>query len=1030
MRFNTKIVFIFIFILYFNCITYKVEGQEGYMLRTFTKNDGLAHNFVQSICQDKTGFIWIATWDGLSRFDGVEFKNYYSNPKDSASLPFFCLDKVLTDRFGNLFVYCLNRHLSIYNPALDRFEPFLINGKSQPSVYGIDIDIQGNTWISSYNELYVSTRVDNSFDTIKVVDENFQPVRDMFRFITIDNKGGIWSHFNSEYGLIISRCIKVNDRLFRLEKIKPMVQNKFKSFGLHNSDQLSIYQSELNHTWMFSKYGLFLFDPEKNEFLPYSSKIDVDEFKGQRYFIWQDDRSGINIIDTEKKSHFSFKPDPGQYFETVFIDQQQTVWTGTISQSKDKIGLNRYIKIPDHFKHYLTEKNKNNESNHITPILKDRFGDIWAGAKGLGYLYQIKPDGKINKIDYLNQTSKKNPPEAKSMVEDSSGIWIGCTDNSLKYYEFRKRKFSPQITVPANVLKIHNILKTKDKIIINCDQGIYTFDVRIKELKFEYRVYLRYPTFTIVNDGKDGYWIGSFAAYLFHLDSQFKIDLMFRFQDRNEVVQHILQGDNNDVWIALQGGGLGHQILKSGKSELFTTDNGLINNTLYSILKDRKGRLWLSHEKGISCFNPETNQFRNFGPEDGIKIEEFTGDSHFLAPDGEMFFGGKNGIVSFYPEEIINIKEQVSPLVITSLSVSGNPRYFAKPINELASVNLKKGENNFNVSFASLNFKDDLKIKYRNRLVGVSDEWKLTDGKDRDIGYFNLRPGTYRLEIEASDKNGNWDSKTSLTIKIPFRIFQTLWFKILTAITLLGMIASLIILYIRQLKFKARQEQDELKLIAQQEQEELRLEALRNQMNPHFIFNSLNSINYFISKNDKLSANSYIADFSRLIRSFLTNLSNDFIPLETELQLLKDYLNLESLRFGDKFTYSLNINNLIDIIDVHVFPGIVQPFIENAIWHGISGLENRKGYIKIQFNVVSQTMVQCVIEDDGIGRGFAAANRNVHSHKKSRGMAIIYERLKLYNNQQKTDYKVTIEDPFPGRLETGTRVIVELPVRY
>ena len=233
-----------------------------------------------------------------------------------------------------------------------------------------------------------------------------------------------------------------------------------------------------------------------------------------------------------------------------------------------------------------------------------------------------------------------------------------------------------------------------------------------------------------------------------------------------------------------------------------------------------------------------------------------------------------------------------------------------------------------------------------------------------------------------------------------------------------------------ELQLIAQQEQNELKLIAQQEQEELRLEALRNQMNPHFIFNSLNSINYFISRNDKLSANSYIADFSRLIRSFLSNLSNDFIPLETELQLLKDYLNLESLRFGDKFTYSLNINNLVDINDVHVFPGIVQPFIENAIWHGINGLENRKGYINVQFNVVSQTMVQCVIEDDGIGRGLSVANQNVHSHKKSRGMGIIFERLKLYNNKQKTDYKVIIEDLYSDRLEAGTRVIVELPVRY
>ena len=405
-----------------------------------------------------------------------------------------------------------------------------------------------------------------------------------------------------------------------------------------------------------------------------------------------------------------------------------------------------------------------------------------------------------------------------------------------------------------------------------------------------------------------------------------------------------------------------------------------------------------------------------------------------------MFFGGKNGIVSFYPEEITRIKDTVSTLMITALSVSGNPRFFDKPVYELASVSLEKGENNFNVSFASLNFKDDLKIKYRNRLKGISEEWKLTDGKNRNIGYFNLPPGTYLLEIEASDKNGNWNSKTALTIIVPYKFQQTLWFKILSTLTLLGLVASLIILYIRQLKFKARMEQDELKLIAQQEQnelrliaqqeqEELRLEALRNQMNPHFIFNSLNSINYFISKNDKLSANNYIADFSRLIRSFLSNMSNDFIPLKTELQLLKDYLNLESLRFGDKFTYELNLHNLNDKMDWFVFPGIIQPFIENAIWHGMGSLVDRMGHIDIHFIAIDQTTLQCIIEDDGIGRDLSAAYRNTNSHKKSRGLGIINERLKLYNNQQKTDYKVIIEDLYPDRLEKGTRVIVELPVK-
>ena len=200
-------------------------------------------------------------------------------------------------------------------------------------------------------------------------------------------------------------------------------------------------------------------------------------------------------------------------------------------------------------------------------------------------------------------------------------------------------------------------------------------------------------------------------------------------------------------------------------------------------------------------------------------------------------------------------------------------------------------------------------------------------------------------------------------------------------------------------------------------------------MNPHFIFNSLNSINYFISKNDKLSANHYIADFSRLIRSFLTNLSNDFIPLETEIQLLTDYLNLESLRFGDKFTYTLKTDNLSETMACHIFPGIIQPFIENAIWHGMSGLENRVGHIEIHFELVNNILIKCVIEDNGIGRNLAGSYRSNLPRKKSRGIGIILERLHLHNKHNKTNYKVIVTDLYPDQQETGTRVVVEIPVK-
>jgi LytS/YehU family sensor histidine kinase len=240
----------------------------------------------------------------------------------------------------------------------------------------------------------------------------------------------------------------------------------------------------------------------------------------------------------------------------------------------------------------------------------------------------------------------------------------------------------------------------------------------------------------------------------------------------------------------------------------------------------------------------------------------------------------------------------------------------------------------------------------------------------------------------------------------------------MTVFIILLVAGTILVIYIRQTNLKALQKQDELKL-----------ESLRGQMNPHFIFNSLNSINYFISKNDKLSANHYIADFARLIRSILTNLSNDYIPLEKELESIQDYLNLEHLRFGDKFNYSLKFDQIKELQAITVFPGMVQPFIENAIWHGVRGLEYRMGLIRIEFSYKEPSVVQCVVEDDGIGRKQSELYKNQFSGKKSQGIGIVLERLKIINGIRNANLQVKIEDLYPDQNESGTKVTIDIPAQ-
>lgn len=384
-----------------------------------------------------------------------------------------------------------------------------------------------------------------------------------------------------------------------------------------------------------------------------------------------------------------------------------------------------------------------------------------------------------------------------------------------------------------------------------------------------------------------------------------------------------------------------------------------------------------------------------------------------------MLFGGMGGIVRFYPDSVNDVIDQYQPLnlIITDFKVSGTSRYFPKAIYNSDIISLKKGDNNFQITFSGLNLKDPDKIKYRYRMTGYHNEWIETDFQHRFVNYANLIPGVYQLDIEATNPSGEWKYSTHFQIILPSFYYQTTWFKGIVFLLIVALFAIIFLIYFRQVRLKNSQIQNQLKL-----------ESLRGQMNPHFIFNSLNSINYFISQNDRLSANRYIADFSKLIRSILNNMSGEFISLAKEIDLLQDYLKLEHLRFSDKFEYDLKVDTDIEVDAMYVFSGMIQPFVENAIWHGVRGLENRKGIISICFTCHPFGKLICIVEDNGIGRKLAGIRKSSISGK-SRGISIVNERLKIYNNLWKVENRIVIEDCHPDLEETGTRVVIDIPLK-
>lgn len=997
--------------------------------KTFTTDNGLPHNFVKHISQDSTGFLWISTWDGLSRYDGYEFRNYYHKPNDSTTFPFFIVNKTLVDKLNNVWVFCPQNELVIYNRAKDNFDRFTPDGKNGFAASDITSDANGNVWLLNHwkRRLYCWNPDTRKLQGFRMIGNKPQSASwdNIIPSIVFDNRGNVWHFYFSANKYCISKGAVENDSTISFQEFEPLHLQLFDPLNENRTPRVfDVFVSEKGETCLFTTFGIYSLSAASNNFKKTTEPSKSSRLKGKPFFYWSDQETGISLLETQSGEIHRVKTDQNNYVACIFMDRENNLWSGESAESLDNIGLKRYIKTPDRFKHYFTKKNEHGNKHLVFPILKDRFGDTWVGTRGLDYVFRIKPNGEVLKIKYLERFKGPERPTVRSISEDSLGVWMGCTNNHLLYYSFANQGFTSFIDLNKignnTDIVLHNVLSDNGGVVINGRYSVYRFDGLTGSLQLKYKGRDIEPKFCMVEDGENGYWLGSRANQVIHLDAEFNELKKYQIGNGGVLVEHLCVGDSNDVWVALMGGGLGRLFPETGKYEVFTSADGLANNTTYSILKDKTGNLWISTNKGISRFNPKTKHFRNFAKAEGLLIEEFNSDAFSQAPDGEMFFGGVGGMVSFYPDSVEQSGggQSHGKLLITGFKVSGGPRYFKKPVYQSNTLMLSKGDNNFQLTFADINFQNAEKIKYRYRLRGKNNAWIAADYRHRHLNYANLSPGNFIIEIQSGKLNGGWNAPTSLVVIIPPYYYQTLWFKLLVLLFAALIVAGNFFMYNRQIRLRAKQKNDIMKL-----------ESLRGQMNPHFISNSLNSINYFISNNDKISANHYIADFSRLIRSFLNNLSADYVAFDKELETLEDYLKLEHLRFSDKFDYSIITNGIEKQENTKIFPGMVQPFIENAIWHGVRALENHKGSIKIEFIPINSKKIKCTIQDDGIGRKQARLLGNKLPRTESRGIGIVLERLRIISKILRINYNVKIEDLHPDKQDTGTLVMIDLPVK-
>jgi two-component sensor histidine kinase len=467
----------------------------------------------------------------------------------------------------------------------------------------------------------------------------------------------------------------------------------------------------------------------------------------------------------------------------------------------------------------------------------------------------------------------------------------------------------------------------------------------------------------------------------------------------------MVQLRDGSIWMSTLGNGI-FRIRNDRIEERINTTNGLNSNNCKAMYLDEKF-LWVGTEKGLNRINWRdlSEPVQQYSVEDGLSSNDILS----ILSDSGIIYLGMEGKLSWFDSSKIKAP---SICKLHLLSIELGKRTVSADSLKL----LRYNENNLKFNFTALSFRSSNNIQYLYRLKGLSDTWNTT--LNSNLEFLALPPGEYQLEIFARNKFG----QNSDTITVPFEIrppfWATWWFRLLV----LGTVISIAWWIIAR---RIRHEQE--KAAVQNRLNELEQQALRSQMNPHFIFNCLNSIQNFLLQNNFEKTNEYLTAFAHLIRQTLDNSSRSFISIENEIRYLNSYLELESMRFSHTFTYSIEMDPDIDPDQTFMPTMILQPYVENSIRHGLRYRQDGLKMVRVFFRKRGNTLV-CIVEDNGVGRKKAAELKSfMHVEYQSKGMTLTAERIAALNRRQDIPITVDVIDLDEDGNATGTQVIVRFP---
>jgi len=825
---------------------------------------GLSQNTVRDILQDRQGFIWFATQDGLNRYDGYSFHKYRHNLDDPHTLSSNFILCLAADSSGSLWIgsfrggLCrLDRSTDTmvcyqHDPAdssslsddnitalcisnqdketlwvgtdgsgLDRFninsghclhyrhDPGNPNTLSNDHILDVYQDRSGLIWIGTQNGLNSLDVRSGAFqrylnDTTDHAGGGGNVINCLFQ----DRSGRLW--IGSENGLYILNKDTGRFVTYRNDPTDP--------YRLSNNKIKSICEDSLGRIWIATWNGLNRFDPEKNRFIPFHNRPDYPF----------------------SLSHNSLY--------SLYCDRSGILWIGTYSQ-----GINYYDRNRNKFLHYHHDPQDPNSlcSDIVKALYEDRDGMLWIGT----YMGGLDRFDRKNGIftHFVHHSKDPNSLSSNSIIsifEDRAGfLWISTTDNGLNKYDRTTQRFIHYKNDPQNPHSLSSNFvnsvyeDSKGTLWVGTTAGLNKLD-RATGQFYRYTHDPNNPASLSHNRAKAIYEDRSGVLWIVtdlginRFDPQHETFLTFKHERGNsnslsyDIAVSIYESPSMPgiLWIATYGGGLNRFDVKNATFSCYREKDGLPSDMVYGILEDSTGYFWISTDGGLCRFDPRTGDFKDFDSRDGVQGNEFN-LALCKSKDGMMFFGGMDGFNAFYPEQVKD-DSYIPPVVITDLtlfnkSVPVNKEVdgrvvLTRCISEIAAIDLSYKDAIFAFEFAALNFSIPERSLYAYRMEGVDQEWIRTDAGRRNATYTHLDGGHYTFRVKASNSDGLWnEAGAAITVHILPPFWQTSWFRIffvLAAITLLYTINR-----VRSRSIQLRDK--ELELMVQQRTEKIQQQA-------------------------------------------------------------------------------------------------------------------------------------------------------------------------------------------------------------